>query len=93
MAVLDRAAPKLDSNTILVGHSTGALLILRKLEKGQTPVSGSFLVSSFVHELGIPQFDEINSSFFRGGFDWPTIKNNAGRAFVYHGDNDPYVPL
>ena len=37
-------------------------------------------------------FDELNRTFY-GRFDWNSIKNNCEKFFVFHSDNDPYVPL
>lgn len=93
MQVLDHAVPSIGPDTIMVGHSTGPLLILKKLEQLKAPITATYLVSPFVHELGKPEFDSINSGFYQGGFDWPKIVRNAGQSFVYSSDNDPYVPL
>jgi len=82
-----------DEGTVLVGHSIGAAFVLRVVEEAARPVSGTFLVSGFIGELGNPQFDPLNSSFFAKSFDWRHIRQNAGVTRVYNGDNDPYVPL
>lgn len=83
---------ELTESTILVGHSMGVGLILRLLESSKVPIAGSFLVSGFVSTLGDDFFDPLVKSFFQKPFDWKRIKQNAGKAFVYHGTDDPYVP-
>jgi uncharacterized protein len=80
--------------TILVGHSLGAALALRLVERAAEPFAGLFLAAGFVGALGLPDYDAINHSFFVGSFDWAGIrarKGSAGRCWA--GDNDPYVPL
>ena len=95
LQILDQAVGEYGSDIIFVGHSLGPALILRKLEQLDldSPVRGAFLVSGFLGELGLPEFDEINANFFESKFDWGKIRFNCRRFFVYNSDNDPYVPL
>ena len=83
----------LTEDTTLIGHSLGAGFALRLVERGNQPVRALFLVSGFIGELGLPDFDTLNSSFVNGPFDWEAIRSRAGRIRVYNGDDDPYVPL
>lgn len=80
-------------DVILVGHSIGVGLVLRLLEESDQPVTGSFLVSGFITTLGDDFFDPLVESFFQTPFNWKRIKQNAGQVFVYHGTDDPYVPV
>lgn len=84
---------ELRENTILIGHSLGVAFILSLLEDANKPIIASFLVSAFLGNLGLPDFDLINAPFFEKDFDWKKIRENAGKVFVYNSDNDPYVPL
>jgi uncharacterized protein len=80
--------------TILVGHSLGAALALRLVERAAEPFDGLFLAAGFIGALGLPDYDAINHSFFTASFDWTGIrerKGSAGRCWA--GDDDPYVPL
>ena len=86
-------APLPPAPTILVGHSLGAALALRLVERAAAPVAGLFLAACFIGALGLPAYDSINQSFFAGSFDWPGIRARKGRANCWAGDNDPYVPL
>jgi len=81
---------ELTEGTIMVGHSLGPAFILDVLEHNL--IKAAVLVAPFVRELGIRQFDAINSSFYRE-FDWKKIRKNCSRFVVLHADNDPYVPL
>lgn len=93
MNVLNKYDKYFDSNTVLVGHSIGPALILRKLEALKKPIKATFLVAGCIRKLGNDAFDKINASFFEKPFDWDKIKNNSKHFFVYHSDNDPYIPL
>src|SRR5688500_17403320 len=78
---------------ILVGHSVGAVMMMRILETLDAPVRASFFVSGFTGLLGLPDIDPVIGTFVEKSFDWTTIKANAGEAHVYHGDYDPAVPM
>jgi uncharacterized protein len=84
----------IDQSMILVGHSVGVGFILNLLDDQlEAPVKGTFLIAGFTGNLGLPDYDEINSTFACKDFNWPLIKQNAGATFVVNGDNDPYVPI
>lgn len=83
----------LDRNTVLVGHSVSVGFILNLLETSTSPVMASLLASGFIGLLGNQQFDPVVGTFVDRQFDWARIRANAGVARVYHGDNDPYVPV
>ncbi len=85
--------PELDKETILIGHSCGATFMLSILETLEKPIAKSIFVSGFLDELGIPEYDELNSTFIKNNFNWEKIRKNAGEIHIFHGDNDPYVPL
>jgi predicted alpha/beta hydrolase family esterase len=93
MKVLSEYEHYFDSDLILVGHSLGVALVLRKLERLREPINAAFLVAGFATKLGDERFDKINASFFEKPFDWAKIKKNCKRFYVFHSDNDPYVPL
>ena len=84
---------ELSSDMILVGHSMGCGMILRLLEDAAVSVRASFLVAGWTGILNNPQFDPLIESFFTADFDWAAVRRGAGRTIMYHGDNDPYVPL
>lgn len=93
MKILNEYDEYFNYDVILVGHSIGCTLILRKLEILENPVKAVFLVSGWTGRLGNVSFDKINATFFEKPFDWNKIKKNSKNFFVYHSDNDPYVPL
>ena len=79
-----------DKGTILIGHSLGPAFILDLLERHKA--KAAFLVAGFIRKLGLEEYDSINYTFFKE-FDWETIKKNCPKFFIYHSDNDPFVPL
>lgn len=83
----------IDENTIFVGHSIGVAFILRVLEKLDKKVKACFFLSGFLSLLGNPIFDNINKTFIDKKFNWRKIKENCNKFYIFHSDNDPYVPL
>ncbi len=83
----------LDENSIVIGHSLGVVFLLRVLERESKPIKAAFFVSGFTDLLNNPTFDEINQTFIEKNFNWLKIKNNCNKFYVFHSDNDPYVPL
>lgn len=81
----------LDESAIVVGHSLGPAFLLNLLEKRF--VKAAFFVSGFIGLLNNEEFDELNKTFTDKEFDWNKIKENCKEFFVFHSDNDPYVPL
>ena len=89
----DAQVPAIGEKTILVGHSMGAGFALRLLERSSAAIRASFLVSAWEGMLDNPAFDPLIETFFRQPFNYDLVKQNAGVLRMYHGDNDPYVPL
>lgn len=80
-----------DIDCYLVGHSLGAVTILRylaTLEVGQK-IGGAILVAGFADDLGIPEL----SNFFKTPMPWEKIKKRCQKFVVVQSDNDPYVPF
>jgi predicted alpha/beta hydrolase family esterase len=77
--------------TILIGHSLGAVFLLRWLEKHEAYPAAVILVGTFLGNTGIEKFDLINKDFFDHPFLWEKIKCKTPTFICYHGDNDPYV--
>lgn len=78
---------------ILVGHSIGATFLLHVLQNLDSPAFQTIFVAPVLGACGHPDYDALNKTFFSAAFDWDKIGNNAGRIQVFHGDDDPYVPL
>ncbi len=97
--VFDNYLKYLDKDSVVVGHSTGATFLLSILERHAA--GAAFFVSGFTGKFeekhADPRLDEINEAFNKTfterEFDWHAIRKNCSKFFVYHSDNDPYVPI
>ena len=88
LAVFEKAIVKLAPDVVLVGHSLGVAFILRILERTRQPIGGCFLVSGFLGDLGLPEFDKVNADFVTAPVNWKRVRENCGEVHVYNGDND-----
>jgi len=81
----------LDDDSILIGHSSGAVAILGLLQAlpDNVKVDICYLVGSFKDDLGWDTLDGL----FETPFDFEKIKQKANRFVFIHSDNDPYCPL
>ena len=78
------------NDVILIGHSLGGCFILNLLEK--FTAKAAFLVASVSGPLD-NEFDEGMKTFSHKKFDWEKIKSNCKKFYVFHSNNDPYIPL
>lgn len=80
-----------NSETILIGHSSGAVEILSLLENLPEGIiiNKAILVAGFVDNL---KWDALNGLFIHP-FNWRKIKSKCNKFVLIHSDNDPYVPL
>jgi predicted alpha/beta hydrolase family esterase len=79
----------LDDETILIGHSSGAVEILGLLNETDTKVGICILVGVFKDDLDW----ENLKGLFEKPFDFEKIKNQAKKFIFIHSDDDPYCPL
>ena len=93
MKVFSEYENKLDENTIMIGHSLGPVFILHILEKINHSIHSCFFISGSISPVGDKRFDKIEKEFLKNNFNWEKIKQNCKKFFVFHSDNDPYVPM
>jgi hypothetical protein len=76
-------------DSILIGHSSGAVAILRFLEENKCKLA--ILVGVYHTDLG----DELEkkSGYFDEEWKWDQIKNNAKKIVVFASQDDPYIPI
>ena len=88
------ASFEFDQDTVIIGHSLWALYILHILNsQRKNPIHHAVLISGFSSKLGNETFDTLNQDFLTDSFDRSLIKQNANRITLFHGTNDPYVPI
>ncbi|MCX8174579.1 MAG: alpha/beta hydrolase [Candidatus Micrarchaeota archaeon] len=92
LETLGRIVRKPGIGTILVGHSLGAVCILRYLERlGESEkMGGAVLVAGLAEDTGIPQ---LKSFFPQKSYDWERIRKHCVKFITINSDDDCYVPL
>ncbi|AOV94632.1 hypothetical protein AQV86_01760 [Nanohaloarchaea archaeon SG9] len=93
LQVLEHEGLQIDEETVLIGHSTGAVFILNVLERLDFEIKAVFLISGFTGPLNDERFDPLNKTFAEREFDFESIKASAAEIYVFHSGSDPYVPL
>lgn len=78
-----------DENTILVGHSSGAIAAMRYAE--QYKIKGSVLVGAYHTDLDMEQ--EKLSGYFDSPWDWEKIKENQEWCVLMASEDDPWIPI
>jgi predicted alpha/beta hydrolase family esterase len=78
-----------DENTILIGHSSGAIASMRFVEKEK--VFGSVLVGAYVSDLGVKE--EKLSGYFNKPWNWQKIKTNQNWIIQFASKDDPFIPI
>jgi predicted alpha/beta hydrolase family esterase len=80
---------KADENTILVGHSSGAVAALRYAQTHK--LAGSVLVGAYYTDLGYD--DEKLSGYFDEPWNWEAIKKNQEWIAIFASPTDPYISI
>lgn len=78
-----------DEQTIIVGHSSGAIAAMRFAEHNR--ILGSVLVGTYHTDLGIEK--ETLSGYFDTPWDWDAIRRNQQWIIQFAGLNDPWIPI
>jgi uncharacterized protein len=80
-----------NKETILIGHSSGAVTILNLLQEltENVTVKASFLVGAFKGPLD----KRSRSELFPKPFDFKKIKSRCKKFVFIHSDDDPYCPF
>lgn len=76
---------KYDKETILIGHSCGASLVLSILENVEVRIKKAILVAGFIKPL-IDEPDPI----LQDSYNWAKIKSNCEKFIIINSDNDPW---
>ncbi len=78
-----------DENTILVGHSSGAVAAMRYAENHK--ILGSVLVAPCYTDLGAES--EKVSGYYDTPWDWEKIKENQNWIIQFASIDDPFIPI
>ena len=83
-----------NADSIIVGHSSGAIAILSILsELPENVVLDKCILVSYFTKDSVGGKWELNRRFFDYDFDFAKIKKHARKFIIVHSDNDPYGPL
>ncbi|REJ06483.1 alpha/beta hydrolase [Microbacterium bovistercoris] len=74
-----------DAETVLIGHSGGAAMLLALLEHLETPVAQSILVAGYA-----TQVNESEEPVLQETYDWDRIRENGGDLYFINSVTDPY---
>ena len=74
-----------NNETILIGHSAGAPLILSVLENINIKINKAILVAGFSKPLG-----KTREPILQAKYNWNEIKNKANNIIFINSDNDPW---
>lgn len=83
----------IDETSIVIGHSLGVAFLLDVLERTDNKIKAAYFIAGCAELLGNQTFDDINKTFVDRTFDWDKIRAHCEHFIVFHGDDDPYVPL
>lgn len=80
-----------NEETIIFGHSSGAVTILGLLQAlpEDIVIKKAIFVGAFRNDLGWDSLKEL----FNEPFDFKKIRKHAKQITFIHSDNDPYIPL
>lgn len=78
-----------DKDTILVGHSSGAIAAMRLAE--EQVILGSVLVGAYHTDLGMDK--EKLSGYFVKPWKWENIRNNQSWITLFASQDDPWIPI
>ncbi len=78
-----------DANSVLIGHSTGALAAMRYVEENK--ILGSVLIGTMHTDLGIKS--EQLSGYFDGPWNWQAQRNNQQWIIEFASQDDPWIPI
>jgi predicted alpha/beta hydrolase family esterase len=80
---------KADRNTILIGHSSGAIAAMRYAENHE--ILGSALIGAYHTDLGYS--NERLSGYFDARWNWEAIRKNQQWIIQFAATNDPWIPI
>lgn len=76
------------SETVLIGHSSGASTILALLEKVSVKIHQAILVSAFLTREGERPAKAVKAH--EEDYDWAAIRSNVGKLTIINSANDPW---
>lgn len=85
----------INSETIIIGHSTGSICALKYVLEPQIHINKLILISGFNNYLSPDKNDihnKINPTYYVNEDEISQIKKYVQEIVCIYGDNDPYIP-
>lgn len=83
----------LNENTIVLGHSCGAVCMVKYLAERKLHVPAIISVSGYNGFISGNDFmDNLNSSFYFNDSAYAAVRNLAKTRISYIGEDDPFIP-
>ena len=83
------------NNSVIIGHSSGAVAILGLLEAlpDDIKINTAILAGAFTKRLSESPSWEMLRELFGKDFDYETIKQKSSKFIFVHSEDDPYCPI
>ena len=82
-----------NEETVIVGHSCGAVFTTKYVIEHKLPVKGIMLFSGYNNFIsGNEMMDQLNSSFYMNDEELADLELYAPKRFAFYGDDDPNIP-
>ena len=85
--------PKIDEDTIFIGHSLGTLFSFHVLSTIDIKVNSLFLVAPFEENTKNKEINSPISSFINTPINWDKVNSSIKYSSIYASFDDPYIPL
>lgn len=84
-----------NNNCYFIGHSLGAITILRYLEQLRESeiIGGAIFVAGFGYDLEYKGYKGELSNFFKTPLNWEKIRSPCKKFIIIHSNNDQWVSL
>lgn len=81
-----------NDQSIMIGHSSGATLILRILEKLplNIKIDKAILVAGPLDKGEIEEYQILKEDITKDPYDFEKIRNSCSKFYLVYSDNDPY---
>lgn len=89
--ILENCPFQISSETLIIGHSSGAVQILHLLPKLESKITLTVLIGSFKDNNFLKW--EPNNDLFAWPFDFDKCKINCDKFVYIHSDDDPFCPI
>lgn len=95
ISTLSEVVDRPDENTILVGHSLGAITILRYLEslKDSEKIGGAVFIAGFANDLTFNGYKGELTQFVKNPLDWEKIRKHCKFFSVIQSKDDQWVSV